>query len=134
MFMEGVAFDADHLLSIILRERGSRLLLALEGDAIHRPRAIVRLQNAPVQLDELTNADVGQRRHIADRSRNDGPDRRGGVVTALARACRDKRFAGGRRTPLSATWPCRRLYRPTRKEIDPHMIDGLYSELMNLKW
>ena len=46
----------------------------------------------------------------------------------------DKRFAGGRRTPLLATWPCRRLYRPARKEIEPQMIDGLYSELMNLRW
>jgi hypothetical protein len=46
----------------------------------------------------------------------------------------DKRFASGRRMPLSPTWPCRRLYRPTRKEIEPQMIDGLYSELMNLRW
>jgi hypothetical protein len=46
----------------------------------------------------------------------------------------DKRFVNGRRAPLCATRPCQRLYRPTRKEIEPQMIDGLYSELMNLKW
>jgi hypothetical protein len=46
----------------------------------------------------------------------------------------DKRFAGGRTTPLALRWHSRRLYRPTRKEITPEMIDGLYSELMNLRW
>jgi hypothetical protein len=46
----------------------------------------------------------------------------------------DKRFAGVRRTPWAASWHSRRLYRPTRKDITPQMIDGLYSELMSLKW
>jgi hypothetical protein len=46
----------------------------------------------------------------------------------------DKRFATGRRTPLAFRWPSRRLYKPTRKEITPEMIDGLYSELMGLRW
>ena len=46
----------------------------------------------------------------------------------------DKRFAQGRKPPLSVAWRCPRLYRPARKEIEPSMIDGLYSELMNLKW
>ena len=46
----------------------------------------------------------------------------------------DKRFSAGRKPPMAMTWPCRRLYRPTRKEIEPGMIDNLYSELMNLRW
>jgi hypothetical protein len=46
----------------------------------------------------------------------------------------DSRFAGGRRTPLALRWPAPRLYRPTRKEITPEMIDGLYSEMMGLRW
>jgi hypothetical protein len=46
----------------------------------------------------------------------------------------DKRFAAKRATPWAATWHSRRLYRPTRKDIAPEMIDGLYSELMSLKW
>jgi len=45
----------------------------------------------------------------------------------------DKRFVG-RRSPLAMRWPAPRLYRPTRKEITPEMIDGLYSELVNLRW
>ena len=46
----------------------------------------------------------------------------------------DSRFAGKRRPPLALRWPARRLYRPTRKEITPEMIDGLYSEMMGLRW
>jgi hypothetical protein len=46
----------------------------------------------------------------------------------------DGRFARGRRTPLALRWPAPRLYRPTRKEITPEMIDGLYSEMMGLRW
>ncbi|TMB32357.1 MAG: hypothetical protein E6J58_23095 [Deltaproteobacteria bacterium] len=46
----------------------------------------------------------------------------------------DKRYSVGRKTPLGMNWPSRRLYRPTRKEIEPRMIDNLYSELMNLRW
>jgi hypothetical protein len=46
----------------------------------------------------------------------------------------DSRFAGERRTPLALRWPAPRLYRPTRKEITPEMIDGLYSEMMGLRW
>lgn len=45
----------------------------------------------------------------------------------------DKRFARGR-ARLALHWPAPRLYRPTRKEITPEMIDGLYSELMGLHW
>jgi hypothetical protein len=46
----------------------------------------------------------------------------------------DKRFAPARGTPPAFRWSSRRLYRPTRKEIVPEMIDGLYSELMGLRW
>ena len=46
----------------------------------------------------------------------------------------DGRFARGQRTPLALRWPAPRLYRPTRKEITPEMIDGLYSEMMGLRW
>ena len=46
----------------------------------------------------------------------------------------DRRFAGRHKVPLALRWNLRRLYRPTRKDITPEMIDGLYSELMNLKW
>jgi hypothetical protein len=46
----------------------------------------------------------------------------------------DRRFHGGRRVPLSLRFPSRRLFRPTRKEISSEMIDGLYSELMGLRW
>lgn len=46
----------------------------------------------------------------------------------------DRRFAGGRRPLLSVAQPCLRLYRPAHQGIEPAMIDGLYSELMNLKW
>lgn len=45
----------------------------------------------------------------------------------------DARFAQGRRTPLAIRRPALRLYRPTRKEITPEMIDGLYSEMMGLR-
>jgi hypothetical protein len=46
----------------------------------------------------------------------------------------DKRFTTARRPPPAFRWPSLRLYRPTRKEIVPEMIDGLYSELMGLRW
>jgi hypothetical protein len=46
----------------------------------------------------------------------------------------DSRFREGARPPLSVRWPSRRLYRPTREEITPVLIDGLYSELMGLRW
>jgi hypothetical protein len=46
----------------------------------------------------------------------------------------DKRFVGSRRPPVAVRWPAPRLYRPTRKEITPEMIDGLYSELVSLRW
>jgi hypothetical protein len=46
----------------------------------------------------------------------------------------DQRFTTARRPPPAFRWPSRRLYRPTRKEILPEMIDGLYSELMGLRW
>jgi hypothetical protein len=46
----------------------------------------------------------------------------------------DSRFRRGSRPPLSVRWPSRRLYRPTRDEIAPELIDGLYSEMMGLRW
>jgi hypothetical protein len=46
----------------------------------------------------------------------------------------DSRFHRGPRPLLSLRWPSRRLYRPTREEITPDLIDGLYSELMGLRW
>jgi len=46
----------------------------------------------------------------------------------------DKRFTTTRRAWPAFRRPSRRLYRPTRKEIVPEMIDGLYSELMGLRW
>jgi hypothetical protein len=46
----------------------------------------------------------------------------------------DRRFSGGRRPLPSIVWRCSRLYRPAHRGITPAMIDGLYSELMNLKW
>jgi hypothetical protein len=46
----------------------------------------------------------------------------------------DKRFAGGRKPLLSVRSRCSRLYRPAHKGIEPRMIDGLYSEMMNLNW
>jgi len=46
----------------------------------------------------------------------------------------DKRFADGRKPMLSVMWRCPRLFRPAHKGIEPRMIDGLYSEMMNLKW
>jgi hypothetical protein len=45
----------------------------------------------------------------------------------------DARFAQGRLPALSIRRPALRLYRPTRKEITPGMIDGLYSEMMGLR-
>jgi len=46
----------------------------------------------------------------------------------------DRRFAGERRPLLSVVRRCPRLYRPAHKGLEPRMIDGLYSEMMNLKW
>jgi hypothetical protein len=45
----------------------------------------------------------------------------------------DARFAQGRRTAFAIRRPALRLFRPTRKEITPEMIDGLYSEMMGLR-
>src|SRR5262249_30961251 len=62
------------------------------------------------------------------------------VQAALFRAPRAlalfvaRRFGGERKPPLSLAWRCPRLYRPAHKGIEPRMIDGLYSEMMNLKW
>jgi len=55
-------------------------------------------------------------------------------ATRAAALLVDKRFTGGRKPPLSVAWRCPRLYRPAHKGIEPRMIDGLYSEMMNLKW
>ena len=46
----------------------------------------------------------------------------------------DNRFAAGRKPLVSIKSRCPRLYRPAHKAIEPWMIDGLYSEMMNLKW
>ena len=46
----------------------------------------------------------------------------------------DSRFHRGPRPLFSLRWPSRRLYRPARPEITPDLIDGLYSELMGLRW
>jgi hypothetical protein len=46
----------------------------------------------------------------------------------------DRRFAGDRATPFAFRRPARRLFRPSRQNIEPEMIDGLYSELMDLRW
>jgi len=46
----------------------------------------------------------------------------------------DRRFAPARKPPLAVPWKCPRLYRPAHKGVEPRMIDGLYSEMMNLKW
>jgi hypothetical protein len=46
----------------------------------------------------------------------------------------DKRFAGDREVPFALRRPCRRLFRPTRPEIKPEMVDGTYSELLSLRW
>lgn len=47
----------------------------------------------------------------------------------------DGRFApAGGGAPFAIRRPLRRLFRPTRDEIVPGMIDGLYSELMDLRW
>jgi len=46
----------------------------------------------------------------------------------------DARHAPDRRAPIAFRLPSKRLYRPTRKEITPKQIDGLYSELMGLRW
>lgn len=46
----------------------------------------------------------------------------------------DGRFHAGSRPPLSVRRTLRRIYRPTREEIAPDLIDGLYSEMMGLRW
>jgi hypothetical protein len=46
----------------------------------------------------------------------------------------DRRFAGDRATPFAFRRAARRLFRPSREDIEPEMIDGLYSELMDLRW
>jgi hypothetical protein len=51
----------------------------------------------------------------------------GAVALAL-----DSRFASGYATPFASRRPAKRLYRPSRPEITPLMIDGLYSEWMYL--
>jgi hypothetical protein len=45
----------------------------------------------------------------------------------------DKRFADGRSIPLAFRYPRPRIYRPSRPEITPMTIDGLYSELIMLR-
>lgn len=45
----------------------------------------------------------------------------------------DGRFAEGRRIRAALRRPARRLYRPSRPDIAPLAVDGLYSELMALR-
>lgn len=45
----------------------------------------------------------------------------------------DKRFAGGLSPRFAFRRPAKRLYRPSRGDILPTAIDGLFSELMALK-
>jgi hypothetical protein len=45
----------------------------------------------------------------------------------------DRRFLVGRPPPLALRMNMLRLYRPTRDDITPTMIDGLYSERMGLR-
>ncbi|MFT3768680.1 MAG: hypothetical protein QM820_24805 [Minicystis sp.] len=47
----------------------------------------------------------------------------------------DARFAAGRRFPFTVTWHLSlpRLYRPAHGGIDPARVDGLYSEMVNLR-
>lgn len=54
-------------------------------------------------------------------------------IPGLAMAV-DRRFLVGRLPRLSLRWKLRRLYRPSRDEITPEMIDGLYSEAMGLRY
>lgn len=54
-------------------------------------------------------------------------------IAGLALAV-DRRFLVGRAPPLAQRMKMLRLYRPTRDEISPLMIDGLYSELMGLRY
>jgi hypothetical protein len=52
-----------------------------------------------------------------------------GLVLAV-----DRRFAETRRLPLALRWPRPRLYRPAHADLAPVWIDGLYSELMGLRY
>jgi hypothetical protein len=45
----------------------------------------------------------------------------------------DRRFLVGRPPPLALRMNMLRLYRPTRDDITPTLIDGLYSEHMGLR-
>ncbi len=53
-------------------------------------------------------------------------------IAGLALAV-DRRFVVGRAPPLARRLNMPRLYRPTRADITPTMIDGLYSESMGLR-
>jgi hypothetical protein len=46
----------------------------------------------------------------------------------------DSRFLVGRAPWNALRWKARRLFRPTRSEIRPEMIDGLYSEQMGIRY
>lgn len=46
----------------------------------------------------------------------------------------DRRFLIGRAPPLAQRMKMLRLYRPAHEDITPMMIDGLYSELMGLRY
>jgi hypothetical protein len=54
-------------------------------------------------------------------------------VAGLAVAV-DARFLLGRAPRLALRWKARRLYRPSREDVTPTMIDGLYSELMGIRY
>lgn len=46
----------------------------------------------------------------------------------------DRRFVPGPPPRVALRWKARRLYRPTRPEITPDRVDGLYSELMGIRY
>jgi hypothetical protein len=46
----------------------------------------------------------------------------------------DRRFLVGRPPPAALCWKKARMYRPTRDDLAPELIDGLYSELMGIRY
>ncbi len=54
-------------------------------------------------------------------------------VPGLALAV-DRRFLVGRAPPAALRWKKARMYRPTREDLTPELIDGLYSELMGIRY
>jgi hypothetical protein len=46
----------------------------------------------------------------------------------------DSRFLVGRAPWVALRWKARRLYHPTRPEITPELVDGLYTEQMGIRY